>query len=174
MSLLKVASLEDAEGEVKEILQEIEVTFGMLPAGISLWSMNKKALKYQWNSIKEVFSLDKDSQKMHAVIRYLVSEKNNCEYCVGLNQGMLLNMFAMSKNDIHLLVDDLSIANLEPKNQLLLQLAIQSIDNPKNTTQKTLDELRKHDISEKEMFDIVLAASQMLVVNTLFDTFDVE
>ena len=79
-------------------------------------------MKFQWESIKEVFSQDEDTQKMHTLIRYLVSEKNHCEYCVGMNGGILMNMFGMS---------------------------------------------------EEEIFNIVLSASQMLVVNTLFDTFDV-
>ena len=174
MSLLKVATIEEAEGEVKEIFQEIEATFGMLPEGISLWSLNPKALKFQWESIKEVFSKDEDTQKMHTIIRYLVSEKNHCEYCVGLNGGMLMNMFGMSEEELKALGNDLASANLTPKNQALLELAMSAIVEPKAVSSDKLQELREMGISEEEMFNVVLSASQMLVVNTLFDTFDVE
>ena len=173
MSLLKVATIEEAEGEVKEIFQEIEATFGMLPEGISFWSLNPKALKAQWESIKAVFSKDEDSQKMHTIIRYLVSEKNHCEYCVGLNGAMLMNMFSMSEEELKALGNNLESANLTPKNQALLELAMSAIVEPKAVNNDKLQELRAMGISEEEMFNIVLSASQMLVVNTLFDTFDV-
>ncbi len=173
MSLLKIATPSEAQGEVKEIFQEIEAVFGMLPEGISLWSLNPRALKFQWESIKEVFAKDEDTQKMHAIIRYLVSERNRCEYCVSLNGGMLINMFGMQQEELNTLAKDLNSANLTPKNQALLELAMLSIKDPKEVSKERLEKLQDIGISEEEIFNIVLSASQMLVVNTLFDTFDV-
>ena len=83
-------------------------------------------------------------------------------------------MFGMSEEELKALANDLKTANLTPKNQALLELAMSSIDNPKAVSNDKLQELREMGISEEEIFNVVLLASQMLVVNTLFDTFDVE
>ena len=86
---------------------------------------------------------------------------------------MLINMFGMSEKELKALGNDLKSANLIPKTQALLELAMSSIVDPKAVSNDKLQELREMGISEEEIFNVVLSSSQMLVVNTLFDTFDV-
>ena len=44
----------------------------------------------------------------------------------------------------------------------------------KSITQKDIDLLKNLKISEVEMFEVVRSASHMFVVNTLFETFNVQ
>ncbi len=174
MSLLKVATIEEAEGEVKEIFNEVESAFGGLPEGLSLWGLNPKALKFQWESIKGQMSKDVDTQKMYTLIRYIVSEKNQCKYCIGANGGMLINMYGMSADELLEVSNDLSVAKLTTKNQTLLDFALRSITQPQSVKKTDIDELYSLGLNDTEIFNLVLTGSMMLVVNTLFDTFDVE
>ena len=174
MSLLKIETMEDVKGEVKEIFKEVESAFGTVTEGISLWAFNSKALKFQWESIKEQMNSDKDTQKMYTLIRYLVSEKNHCKYCIGLNGSMLINMYGMSEEELKEVPNDFSIAKLTPKNQMLLEFALRSINEPQSIQQKDIELLHSLGLSDVEIFNLVLTASMMLVVNTLFDTFNVE
>lgn len=173
MSLLKVKTMEETEGEVKEIFKEVESAFGAVTEGISLWALNPKALKFQWESIREQMDNDEDTQKMYTLIRYIVSEKNHCAYCIGLNGGMLINMYGMSEDELKEVSKNLSVAKLTPKNQKLLEFALRSINEPHSIHKKDIDELRSFGLSDTEIFNLVLTASMMLVVNTLFDTFNV-
>ena len=174
MSLLKVATMQETEGEVEEIFKEVESAFGAVTEGISLWALNPKALKFQWESIKEQMDNDEDTQKMYTLIRYIVSEKNHCAYCIGLNGGMLINMYGMSEDELKEVSNDLSVAKLTSKNQMLLEFALRSINEPQSIQRKDIEELHSLGLSDAEIFNLVLIASMMLVVNTLFDTFDVE
>ena len=174
MSLLKLETVESARGEVKEIFNEVESMFGSVTEGLSLWALNPKALKFQWDSIKEQMNNDVDTQKMYTLIRYIVSEKNHCSYCIGLNGSMLINMYGMSEDELKELGNDTSIAKLTPKNQKLLEFALQSINEPKFIEKKDIELLYSLGLNDSEIFNLVLTASMMLVVNTLFDTFDVK
>ena len=173
MSLLQVTKVQEAQGEVKEIFNEVEKAFGAVTEGLSLWALNPEALKFQWNSIKEQMDNDVDTQKMYTLIRYIISEKNHCEYCIGLNGGMLINMYGMSEEELKEVADDFSVAKLTPKNEKLLAFALRSINEPQSIKQQDIDELHTLGLSDKEIFNLVLTASMMLVVNTLFDTFNV-
>ncbi len=174
MSLLQVATMQEAQGEVKEIFNEVEKAFGAVTEGLSLWALNPEALKFQWNSIKEQMDNDTDTQKMYTLIRYIISEKNRCMYCIGLNGGMLINMYGMSEEELKEVANNLSVAKLTPKNEKLLAFALRSINEPQSIKQQDIKELHTLGLNDKEIFYLVLTASMMLVVNTLFDTFDVE
>ena len=174
MSLLKLPTVENATGEVKEIFEEIQSAFGMVPNGVKQWSASPRALKMQWDNIKLRLSKDKEDQKLHTIIRYLVSDESNCKYCTGFNGGMLINMFGVSQDELVALQNDYTTAPLDEKNKALLLLAMKSIKDADSVDANDIKTLSKLGISEEEMFDIVHAAAHMLVVNTLFKTFKVE
>ena len=174
MSLLHLPTTETATDEVKEIFKEIEKTFGSVPNGISLWSVNARALRAQWESIKHVLAKDPDTQKLHTMIRYLVSNEGECTYCIGFNGGMLMNFFGMTEKTLKELREKPSSAPLNEKNKALLVFAMKSIIDAKGVKEADIDLMKKLGITEMEMFDIVHAAAHMLVVNTLFKTFKVE
>jgi len=174
MSLLNIPTVENATGEVKEIFDEIQAAFGMVPNGIRLWSASPTYLKDQWDSIKVILSKDQESQKLHTIIRYLVSSEGDCSYCVGFNGGMLMNHYGITQDELIAMQDTPSSAPLDEKNKALLILAMKSIKDAKSVTSNDLSLLKKLGITEMEMFDIVQAAGHMLVVNTLFETFKVQ
>ena len=173
MSLLNLPTVENATGEIKEIFDEIQAAFGMVPNGVRQWSASPKALRSQWDNIKVRLSKDKENQKLHTIIRYLVSDESNCTYCTGFNAGMLINMFGISQDELVALQNDCSQAPLDKKNKALLVFAMKSIKDADSVNADDILTLNKLGISEQEMFDIVHAASHMLTVNTLFKTFKV-
>jgi len=174
MSLLTIPTMQSAQGEVKEIFDEIEKMFGRVPNGIRQWSVSPNALKKQWESIKLRLSEDVQTQKLHTIVRYLVSGENECEYCIGFNGAMLMNMFGMSLDKLERLRKDPSSAPLDEKNKALLLFALQATKTPDEVNADHISGLKSIGISETQMFDIVHAASHMYVVNTLFRTFKVE
>jgi uncharacterized peroxidase-related enzyme len=174
MSLLNIATMENATGEVKEVYDEIHSMFGMVPNGIKTFSVNPKALKAQWDGIKDILSKDKDNQVLYSIIRYLMSNKNDCEYCIGLNASMLINQYGVTEDELDAIKKDPKNAPLNEKNSALLLFAIKSVENPHAVNSSDIDALKKVGASEMEIFDVVHEASHMFLVNTLFDTFKVE
>ena len=174
MSLLTITDVNDATGDTKAIYEEIQSAFGMIPNGIKQWSVNPKAMRIVWNTIKQRLSLDKESQKLHTIIRYLVSDESNCTYCKGFNGSILISMYGMSEDDLVVIKQDNSKAPLEEKNKALLLFAMKSMNDADSVNAQDIATMKALGISEFEMFDIVHAASSMLVANTLFKTFKVE
>jgi len=173
MSLLNTPTVENASGEVKAIYTEIENAFGMVPNGIQLWSASPQAMRAQWEHIKANLSKDKDTQKLHAMIRYLVSDENLCQYCTGFNGGMLINMFGLSQEELLALQKDPASANLEERHKALLVFAMKSIKDADGVKAEDINALKELGLSEEEIFEIVHSAAHMGVVNTLFKTFKV-
>jgi uncharacterized peroxidase-related enzyme len=173
MSLLKTVEPNEAQGRVKKVYDEIQDTFGTIPDGIQLWSVNPKAVEAQWEHIKEVLSMDKDSQKLHTIIRYLMSESNGCEYCIGFNGGMLINMFGMSPQELQTMKEKPNTAPLNEKNKQLLLFALKAVKNAHAITSDDIAKLEDSGLTQTQIFDIVKSAAHMYVVNILFDTFKV-
>jgi len=174
MSLLYIPSVEEATDDVKEIFTEIESMMGRVPNGLKLWSVSPRALKAQWAGIKSIMSRPKEEQKLYTIIRYLASDENGCTYCIGLNGSMLINYYGVTQDELIAMQKAPSNAPLDKKNKALLIFAMKAIKDADAVSANDIELLRKLDISDKEMFDIVLAASHMYVVNTLFKTFKVE
>ena len=174
MSLLNTPSVDNATGEVKEIFDEIHAAFGMVPNGIRLWSASPIALKGQWDGIKRRLSKDQENQKLHTIIRYLVSGESDCTYCVGFNGSMLINFYGVTQDELIAMSTKPSSAPLDEKNKALLIFAMKAIKDAESVTAEDINLLKRLGIIETEIFDIVHAASHMLVVNTLFKTFKVQ
>lgn len=174
MSLLNIPTLQSAAGETKEIFEEVQRTIGMIPNGIRLWSASPDALKVQWNGIKAGFTKQPESIKLAAIIRYLMSNENDCTYCTGFNAGMLMNMHGMSQDELLAMKSDPSKAPLDERHKALLLFAIKAVRNADAVNAEDIEALKKLSISEEEIFEIVKSASHMFVVNTLFKTFKVE
>ena len=174
MGLLNIPTIENATKEVKEIFNEIQDALGMLPNGVKSWAANPDLLRRQWEDIKEVLSRSPEEQKMHAMLRYLTSDENNCTYCVGFNGGMLMNYFDVSQEQLEALQDDPSSAPLDEKNKAMLVFAMKSVKDADSVSANDIQNLKNLNISEAEIFEVVHAASHMTVVNTLFKTFKVE
>jgi uncharacterized peroxidase-related enzyme len=174
MSLLSIPTVDNATGEIKEIFDEIQGAFGMVPNGIRLWSASPEALKGQWANIKNRMSKDQEDQKLHTIIRYLVSGEGGCKYCVGFNGGMLMNMYGVTQDELIAMNDTPSSAPLNEKNKALLVFAMKAIKDADSITADDIALPKTLGVTEAELFDIVHAASYMLVVNTLFKTFKVQ
>ena len=174
MSLLHIPAEEEATEDVKKIFAEIESMIGRVPNGLKLWSVSPRALRAQWAGMKSILSRPKEEQKLYAMIRYLASEENGCTYCIGLNGGMLINYYGVTQDELIAMQKDPASAPLEEKNKALLLFAMKAIKDADSVSANDIDTLTRLGISEEEMFNIVLAASHMFVVNTLFKTFKVE
>ena len=174
MSLLKTVKVNEAEGRVKEMYDEIEAVWGRVPHGMQLWSANLEAFEMHWSAIKKTMSKSDEEKKFYTMIRFLISTENSCEYCMGMNGAMLINFFGLSEDELFAMKQDISKAPIDKKRQALLLLAVKSIEDADAINKEDIEMLKTMGIEESEMFDAVRYAGYMSLVNTLFRTFKVE
>lgn len=174
MSLLNTITPTNAEGEIAAVYEEINQTWGMVPNPIQLYSVSPELLKNQWGKYKYLGASECPSQKMYAMIRLLVSKEAECEYCIGLNAGMLIEMFGLSVEEVQALKSDPSTASLDEKEKALLLFVLKAVSDPHSTTAEDLHQLRVLGLSDQQIFEAIEAGATMRAGNIIFDTFKVE
>lgn len=174
MSLLKTVAVNEAQGKVKEIYEEITGAVGMVPNILQFLSINPTVLEMQWNSVKYIASKDKDTAKLQNILRYIMSDKNKCEYCVGLLAGIINVTFGISAEELKKIEENPSTAPLSEKNKELLLFTLNAIDDPESVSAADIAKLESLGLKTLEIFDVVQDAVHMYSMNMLRRIFKIE
>ena len=171
-SLLPYTAEKDAKGDVKKVYEQVKGAFGMIPAPIKLHSINPEMLKVLWSQFGALNN-ENFSQQLQAMMRMSVSATDGlyCDYCVGFNEAMLLNMFKMDMKEIKAVKKDpKSTTSLNDKDKKMLIFMVDSTRNPKKVNKAQIDELRKLGWTDKDIFDGLKMATQMVAMTLMVDT----
>ncbi|HFQ61471.1 MAG TPA: hypothetical protein ENK39_04125 [Epsilonproteobacteria bacterium] len=171
-SLVPYTSVKDAKGEVKAIYDQVKGAFGMVPAPIAQHSTNPAMLKVLWSQFGALNN-ENFSQKLQAMMRMSVSAADAlyCDYCVGFNEGMLINMFKLDMKEINAVKKDpRNATSLNEKDKKMLIFMVDATRNPKKVDKAQVDELRKLGWSNKDIFDGLKMSTQMVAMTLMVDT----
>lgn len=174
MSLLKTVSVNEAEGIVKEIYGEIEDAVGMVPNILKILSINPQILEAQWNKVKYISSMDEESKKLIAIVRYLISVKNKCEYCSALISMMVNKNFGITQQKLDEIKNDPDQALLAHGHKELLKLTLNAVNNPESISSEDIKNIEASGIQQKLIFDVVEEALHMYSMNMLSRIFKIE
>jgi len=174
MSLLSYTNETQAKGNVKKIYSEIKKTWGFVPIVIQQYSVNPELLQAQWDTYKTLGSNTNFSPKMQAMMRLLIADKSDCSYCVGLNEGMLINMFKMPFEEVQALKKDPHSAQLATKQKSMLMFILQSVNHPHDNTTKDIEALHKLGWNDKDIFDGVKMGTSMVSAALLIDALKIQ
>ena len=173
-SLLSFVSEKDATGDVKAVYDEIKAKWGFVPVVIQQYSLNPKLLRAQWDLYATLGDNKNFDPKMQTMMRMLVAEKEDCTYCVGLNKGMLLNMFKLPMDEVNALTKDPSTAKLDDKQKAMLLFMLKSAKTPHDTTAEDIASLKKLGWTDKDIFEGVKSASNMVAGAMLIDALKIQ
>ena len=172
--LITYTSEKDATGDTKAVYEEIKNAYGIVPEPIKALSLNPKLLRNKWESYKLAGENTNFSPKMTAMMRLLVAEKNDCEFCVGFNKGMLINVFKLPIDEINALQKDPTNAKLEAKQKEMLLFMLKSANNPHSVTKKDISALKKLGWSETDIMEGAHQATDMVAISLFIDTFKIQ
>ncbi len=171
-SLLPYTEQKDATGEVKAIYDQVQGAFGMVPAPIMQHSTSPSNLKALWGQFGAMHNAN-FSDQLQAMMRMSVASAPalDCDYCVGFNEGMLINMFKMDMKEINAVKKDpKNSTSLNDKDKKMLIFMVDATRNPKKVDKAQIDELRKLGWSDKDIFDGLKMSTQMVAMTLLVDT----
>jgi len=172
--LISYTSLKDAKDDVKAVYTEIKAAFGIVPEPIKGLSLNPSMLRNTWEMYKLMGNNQNFLPKTTTMMRYLVAEANHCEYCVGFNKGMMLNIFKMSEDEINALQRDPNTAKLDEKQKSMLLFMLKSTSHPTDVMQSDIDALKKLGWSETDIMEGVKQATEMVATSLFIDTFKIQ
>jgi uncharacterized peroxidase-related enzyme len=174
MPLLNTIHPQQAEGKTAEVYREIEGMFGFVPNAIRLNSINPGHMARHWEGIKEAIGHETLSDKLFTLIRLLLSEATQCDYCIGLNTSLLVQSHGMSLAEIAQVKQTLDAAPLDQKEKALLRFVMQGVSDSNSISADDIGALKQLGVSDREIFDALAHGAWHVANDVMINTFKVE
>ena len=174
MPLIKTYETSEATGELKALYDEVLALRGGVENSIKIFSVSPKILSQQLDFIKYYMNHSTLSMELLAALRILVSGEEKCEFCVDFNTGLLINMAGWTLEQVQAMRQDIDKSIFKLREKVLLKFAIKAVKDANSINAQDLDELRKMQWSDQDIFDTVNHGARMLATDILFNTFKIE
>lgn len=174
MSLIATVAPAQASGKVAEIYGQIRQAMGSVPNAFQLNSASPDLLALHWQTISYYQKHPTLSFPLLAMIRMLVSQHNDCEYCVNMNEGMLMHVAKLTTEQLAATKRDAVHAPLPEKDKAMLLLVLKATSNPKQVQQSDLDQLRALGWKDGDILDAVSHGARNVAADIVFNAFKID
>ncbi len=171
MTMIATVSPENAQGKVAEVYGHISGAIGFVPNAMKTYSSSPTLLENIWNQISYYMQHPSLSFPLLAAIRMLVSAKQECEYCVGFNEAMLINHADWTHDQIAAALKDPASVPFNEKDKAMLLYVLDALKAPKQLDKSRLDALHALGWSDGEILEAVHHAAQNVAEDMVFNTF---
>ncbi len=173
IALITVQTEENASGDVARVYAEMQAAWQMVPNPMKLFSTQPALLRHRWEGFKIMGENQAVDMRFQTLIRMLVSKVHDCDYCVGLNEGMLIGMFEMDPEQVSSLKDDPATAPIPEREVALLLFVLKAVSAPNSTTREEVEGLRELGWSDGDIFFATNYAADMVSTDILINAFHV-
>ena len=174
MSILQTVKPEAATGEVAAIYAQMEKMMGGVPAPFQLYSPNPFLLKQQVEYVGTIMEHPTLSMPLTTCIRMLVSQEGKCEYCIGMNAGLLVNMMGWTLEQVAATQADFNNSPLSDKEKVMLGLVLKMTHDPHSIGAADLQKVRDAGWTDSDILDAVNHGARMVAGDILINGFKVE
>lgn len=174
MNMISTVSPEQANGSLAQVYGQIGQVFGRVPNGMRLFSSSPALLEQNWQQLGYYMQHPRLSFPLLAFIRMLVSERHECEYCIGMNASLLINMGGFSAADVQAARRNPADAPLPEKEKAMLLTVLKTVGAPKALEKADLDRLRTLGWEDGDILDAVYHGARNVAADIMFNAFKVE
>jgi uncharacterized peroxidase-related enzyme len=174
MSLLSKVETEDATGKTAEIYEQAEKMMGYVPNALKMHSINPAMLEHLWEYMGTVMDHPTLSGELFTTIRLLVSQHYDCEYCINMNEAMLVNMAGYTHEQIDAIKQDPSKAPLLDKEKALLVYVVNAVADSNAVGETEVNSLRAVGCTDEEIYDALRHGANQVAGDILLNAFHVE
>lgn len=161
------------EARVNGILGAIQQNMGFVPDAMRLYGVSPALLEAFVGNVSYFRGGTRLSPKLTTMIRYLVSSKSNCSFCIDMNEGFLTHMEA-DLDTVRAARTDSSKAPVDNNERPLLMLALKAVESPDAVDSADIEAARVQGWSDKDIFDAVALAASNRALNLVLKTFKVD
>jgi alkylhydroperoxidase family enzyme len=172
MALLNLIEKEEATGQVAEIYENMINTMGFIPNAFKIFSPSAHLLNTQVSNLGYYMRHKTLGGKLLAFIRLLVSEQEQCTYCVGMNSGILLQ-YGVLPEMIAGIISDPATAPLEGKDLAMLLFVLKVVKSSNSIEQPDVDHLRNLGWNDGEILEATYHATNSMAVDKIFNAFKI-
>ncbi|BAN34374.1 hypothetical protein SCD_n00526 [Sulfuricella denitrificans skB26] len=174
MSIISTVAPEHTEGKVAELYGQIQQMMGRVPNAFQMYSSSPALLEQQIQHISYFMQHPTLSFPLLAMVRMLVSQNNDCQYCIGLNEGMLIQRVGLTVEQVAAIRRDPANAPLPDKDKAMLLLVLKATKTPKSVDKSDLDQLRALGWSDGDIMDAVYHGARNVAVDIVFNAFKID
>jgi len=172
-ALLTPVAPKGEELRVDAIFNMAEEYLGFVPDGLRLFSLSPTLLETFFTNVGYFREGTNLSPVLTTMIRYLVSSKAKCQFCIDLNEGFLDQMGV----DIDVAREarsNLAMAPVADNEYILLDIALRTVNDPDSVSKADIDAAHAQGWSDHEIFDAAAQATNNRSFNYLLRTFNIE
>lgn len=161
------------EAKVADLLGAMEARLGFVPDALRLYSISPPLLETFIGNVSYFNGGSALDPRLTAMVRYLVSHRADCSYCIDLNETFLVGMGA-DLDAVRAARQDVDAAPLPARERVLLKLALKSVDDPDGIGEADLAAARAVGWSDRDIFDVVVQAANNRGFNNILRVFKIE
>ena len=174
MSIISTVAPEQANGKVAQVYAQIQPVMGRVPNAMQLYSGSPELLEQQWQQMAYYMQHPTLSLPLLAMLRMLVSQHNDCAYCIGLNESMLIHRAGLTPEQVAATKRNPADAPLPEKDKAMLLFALKATENPKSVASGDLDRLRALGWRDSDILDAVHHGARNVAADIVFNTFKID
>jgi len=171
MALINTVKVEEAEGAVKEVYDQLMKTARTVPLPMQMMSASPELLAVQVQSLGHYFRHPTLSFALLGHIRLAVAHNFSYEYCVEFNSGLLQMLTEITDEQLDAVKADPSTAPLEENDKAMLLFVIKCVSEPDSVQQGDVEDLKKMGWTDKDIFEAAHHGADMIRHGTLFKAF---
>jgi len=172
-ALLSPIAPKGEEQRVEAVLEMANQHLGFIPDGLRLYSLSPTLLETFFTNVGYFQGGTNLSPVLTTMIRYLVSSKSECHFCIDMNEGFLDQM-GVDIDTARAARTDLAKAPVAENERILLDIALRTVNDPDSVTQTDMDTAHTAGWSDHEIFDAAAQATNNRAFNYLLRTFNIE
>ncbi|MEI7661132.1 MAG: hypothetical protein WCK34_02990 [Bacteroidota bacterium] len=172
MSLLKLVEQEEATGRVAEIYESMTSTMGFIPNAFKVFSPSAYVLDKQFANLGYYMRHKTLGGKLLAFIRLLVSEQEQCTYCIGMNAGILMQYGVLPEMLEGIKVDP-ATAPLEENELAMLLFVLDVVKDSNAITQADVEKLRNLGWPDSDILEAAYHGASAVASDKIFNAFKI-
>lgn len=169
MAYIDIIEPEQAEGELKEVYNQIEEQRGAVAQVLMIQSLNPQALKTHLDLYMSImFGKSKLKRSTREMLAVVVSCANNCEYCK-THHSEAVNHFWKDEERANKLCNDYTDIEMNDKEKALCDYAWHLTVSPhsKVKVKEHVNNLKKLGVTDEEILDAAQVIAYFNFVNRL-------
>ena len=170
---VRTVSPEEANGAVKAMYDAAEASEGYLPNQVRVFSLNPAA-RAAWRALVEAINADMDHRR-YELATLAVAATVRCRYCVSAHAAVVMESDYFDRAQVEEIARDFrSAESLDARDKEIMVFAEKVALDANRVAPEDVDHLRAHGLSDREIFDVTLAAAARVFYSKVLQAMDAE
>ena len=163
----------EAEGSVKAMYERAQASEGYLPNQVQLFSLNPEA-RAAWRQLVEAMTATMEDRR-YELVALAAAATVRCRYCVSAHAAVIMASEYFDRAQTEEIARDFHTAGALDRTDVAVMAFAEKVATDANkVAPEDIDHLRAHGLSDREIFDVTLAAAARVFYSKVLQAMDAE